>query len=342
MNPSESPPRPATAGAWTRRPLAAGGYAAVVLALIALAVVDAAGQSAGGGARTNLTLMAPAAPGGGWDLAARESQQALRSSGVVNNAQVVNVPGAAGTIGLSQTVGRSGDESLLMVTGTVMLGGIRVTGSDHTMADVAPVARLADDYEVLVVPADSPHRTLDDLLDAWRADPHGVAVGGGSLGGTDHLLAGMLASAAGIDPGQLNYLAYSGGGEVTTSLLSHTVQVGVSGFNDFADQIETGRFRALGLAAAEPVPGIDVPTLVDQGMDVVLTNWRGLMAPPGLDDGQLAELRDIATELVATEEWADALERNRWEDTFMTGDEFTEFLDAETARIDAIVEELGL
>ncbi|MGW7295569.1 Bug family tripartite tricarboxylate transporter substrate binding protein [Streptomyces xiamenensis] len=350
MSNPEHRPRSAAREVWQgrlgirrpRRPVFAGLYGVVVLALVALAVVDASSHAGGGSARTNLTLMAPAAPGGGWDLAARESQQAMRSSGVVNNVQVVNVPGAGGTIGLSQTVGRKGDESLLMVTGTVMLGAINVTGSDHTMADTTPIARLADDYLVVVVPSDSPFQTIEDLLEAWRQNPSGTTVGGGSLGGSDHLLAGLLARESGIDPEKLNYLAYSGGGEVTTALLSHTVHAGISGYNDFSDQIETGRFRALGLSAEDPIDGIDVPTFIEQGVDVALPNWRGVMAPPGLTEEEIQELRDIVTEMAASEEWADAVSRNRWKDTFMVGEEFEEFLTTETARIDQIVEELGL
>ncbi|MFB4197222.1 Bug family tripartite tricarboxylate transporter substrate binding protein [Streptomyces carpaticus] len=350
MSNPEHHPRSAAREVWQgrlgirrpRRPVFAGLYGIVVLALVALAVVDASSHAGGGSARTNLTLMAPAAPGGGWDLAARESQQALRSSGAVNNVQVVNVPGAAGTIGLSQTVGREGDESLLMVTGTVMLGGINVTGSEHTMDDVTPIARLADDYLVVVVPADSPFETLDDLLETWTANPSGTAIGGGSLGGTDHLLAGLLMRESGIDPGRLNYLAYAGGGEVTTALLSHTVDAGISGYNDFSDQIETGRFRALGLSAEQPIDGIDVPTFAEQGVDLALPNWRGVVAAPGLTEEEIAELRAIVTEMAQSEEWADAVTRNRWKDTFMVGEEFEEFLAAETARIDEIVEELGL
>ncbi|AUS77340.1 tripartite tricarboxylate transporter substrate binding protein [Actinoalloteichus sp. AHMU CJ021] len=325
-----------------KRPLVTGIYGVVVAALVVLAGIDAGNSAAGASARNKLTLMAPAAPGGGWDLAARESQQALRSSGVVNNAQVVNVPGAGGTIGLSQTVGRAGDETTLMVTGTVMLGAVEVNGSEHGLDDVTPIARLADDYVVVVVPADSPYQTLDDFLADWRSNPHGTAIGGGSLGGTDHLLAGLLAQEGGVDPGSLNYISYAGGGEVMTALLSHTVAVGVSGYNDFSDQIEAGRLRALGVSAAEPVEGIEIPTFIEQGVDVELPNWRGVMAPPGLTDEARAEMEAIITEMVETEEWADALDRNRWADTFMVGEEFEEFLDQDIARIRQVIEELGL
>ncbi|MDT0319857.1 Bug family tripartite tricarboxylate transporter substrate binding protein [Streptomyces millisiae] len=312
------------------------------LVLAAFAAVDASGSTSGATPRSKLTVMAPAAPGGGWDLASRELQQALRAGSIVNNAQVVNVPGAGGTIGLAQFAEIGPDPTRLMMTGTVMEGAITVNGSSVDLLDTTPIARLAEDYEVLVVPADSPFETLDDLLAAWRDDPHGLAIGGGGLGGTDHLLVGLTARAAGIDPARLNYVSFAGGGEVMTALLSHTVAVGVSGYNDFRDQIEAGNLRALAVSAEEPVPGIDTPTLVEQGIDVALPNWRGVVAPPGISDAERAELISIVTEMTQTPEWADALSRHRWVDSLLTGDEFTTFIREDQARVDAIIEELGL
>ena len=197
--------------------------------LVGVAAVNASGATAGVDPRAKLTIMAPAAPGGGWDLASRESQQVLRSTSVVNSVQVVNVPGAGGTIGLGQFTQLGDDPTNLMMTGTVMEGAITVNGSEATLGDTTPIARLAEDYIVFIVPANSPFQNLDDFIQAWRADPHGQAVGGGGIGGTDHLLTGLTARAAGIDPGEVNYVSYAGGGEVLTALLSNTVAVGVSG-----------------------------------------------------------------------------------------------------------------
>ncbi|MET0797761.1 MAG: tripartite tricarboxylate transporter substrate-binding protein, partial [Rhodococcus sp. (in: high G+C Gram-positive bacteria)] len=234
--------------------------ALVVVGAVTVAGIDAARSASGSDARAKLTLIAPAAAGGGWDLVARESQQALRSDGIVNNAQVVNVPGAGGTIGLSQLENLSGQPTTVMITGTVMLGGIAINNSDTTLADTVPIAKLAEDFEVFVVPKDSPIQNLEDMIEAWRANPGGLPIGGGSLGGIDHIVAGQLAQEADIDPAAINYIAYSGGGEVLTSLLSNTVGVAVSGFNDFRDQIEAGNVRALAVAAPEPLEGFDVDT----------------------------------------------------------------------------------
>ncbi|MDI9894642.1 tripartite tricarboxylate transporter substrate-binding protein [Rhodococcus sp. IEGM 1381] len=316
--------------------------ALAVVGAVTVAGIDAASSASGSDARAKLTLIAPAAAGGGWDLVAREAQQALRSDSIVNNAQVVNVPGAGGTIGLSQLDNLSGQATTVMITGTVMLGGIAINNSDTTLADTVPIAKLAEDFEVFVVPKDSPIQNLEDMIDAWRANPGGLPIGGGSLGGIDHIVAGQLAQEADIDPAAINYIAYSGGGEVLTSLLSNTVGVAVSGFNDFRDQIEAGNVRALAVASPEPLEGFDVDTFIEQGYNVDLVNWRGIVAPPGISDEDRQTLVDIVAEMVETEQWATAVERNRWKESVVTGDEFRDFLEIEQARITAILEELGL
>lgn len=317
-------------------------FAAVTAVFFVAATANASSSGGTATARSKLTLIAPAAPGGGWDGFARESQQAMRANGVVNTARVVNVPGAGGTIGLNQLGQMPGREDVLMITGAVMLGAIELADTETTLEDVTLIARVADDYNVLVVPAASPYQTIDDFVAGWAADPGGHAIAGGSLGGIDHLLSGLLAQEIGVDPQQVNYVAYSGGGEVLTSVLSNTAAAGISGYNEFSDQIEAGTVRALGTSAAEPVDGIDVPTFIESGLDVEMSNWRGYVAPAGISDETRDELVAIVTEMHATTEWEDAMTRNRWTDSFSTGAELEEFIAAETLRVAAIIEELGL
>ncbi|WP_313815306.1 tripartite tricarboxylate transporter substrate-binding protein [Citricoccus sp.] len=310
--------------------------------VVGLALVNAA---AGGGeatARSKLVLMAPAAPGGGWDGFARESQQAIKSDGISNNVQVVNVPGAGGTIGLGQFAQMEGRSDMMMVTGGVMVGAVELADSGVSMEDVEPLVRLADDYAALVVPADSPYETLDDFIAAWKQDPGGTSISGGSLGSIDHLLTGLVAEKVGIDPSQTNYIAYSGGGEALTSMLSGTTVAGMSGYNEVADQIEAGNLRALAISSKERLPGVDVPTFLEQGVDAEMANWRGLAAAPGVSEEDRGELLEIVAEYRQTEHWQDALERNSWTDSYMTGDEFEVFLDEEIDRTRDIVEGLGL
>lgn len=325
-----------------KKSIRTGVFALVVAVVTVLAFVNAAASGGTATARSKLTLIAPAAPGGGWDGFARESQQALRSNGIVNNPQVVNVPGAGGTIGLSQFVQTPGREDALLVTGGVMVGAIELADNPESMADVVPIARLADDFDVLVVTADSDFQTLDDFLAAWKANPGGNSIGGGSLGSIDNLLSGLLAQEVGIDPSEVNYVAYSGGGEALTSLLSHTTAVGMSGYNEVADQIEAGTLRALAISSEERLEGVDVPTFKEQGVDVAMSNWRGVVAAPGITDEAKAEFIAIITEMRESDEWKDTLERNSWTDSFATGEEFETFIQDEVSTASTIVKELGL
>jgi putative tricarboxylic transport membrane protein len=313
----------------------------VGLALVVAGVWDAASGNAGATARSQLTLIAPASAGGGWDGAAREIQQVMRSEGIVNSTTVLNIPGAGGTIGLNE-VAQMGDENqTLMVMGITMLGAIRVNSSTRDLSDVTPIARLTDDYDVLVVPADSPYDSVQDLMDDWTKDPNAFAFGGGSLGSVDQMIIAQLGQAAGIDPLDVNYIAYSGGGELATSLLSGTIKASVSGWADFSDQVEAGRLKALAVSAEEPVDFIDVPTLKDEGYDVTLTNWRGIVAPPGISDEDKAELQDIVTDVVESPAWAETLERNQWTDTFLIGEDFDQDLAEQISTVNQIWTDLG-
>lgn len=317
-------------------------FAILVVVVTGAAVVDAASSGGVSTARSKLTMIAPAAPGGGWDGFVREAQQVMRSDGIVTNPQVVNIPGAGGTIGLTQFVQEAGREDLVMVTGGVMVGAIELSDTKEGLDDVVPLARLADDYAVVVVPTDSPFQTLDELLGAWKEDPGAYAIGGGSLGSIDHLLGGMLAKELGVDPRLVNYIAYSGGGEALNALLSHTTPIGISGYNEVRGQIEAGNLRALAISSEERLPGSDVPTFKEQGVDVSMSNWRGLVAPPGISPDAKAELEAIISELHESPEWSEVVERNSWTDTYQTGPEFTGFIDDEVETVSEIVGDLGL
>lgn len=325
-----------------RRTLLHGGFAAVVAGTTAAALVNGAATAGGAGARSTMTLIAPAATGGGWDGFARESQQVMRSESIVNNVKVVNIPGAGGTIGLSQFIQSPGNPDTLLVTGGVMVGAIALGDGEATFEDVVPIARLADDYSALVVPADSELETLEEVMEVWSADPRGTSVSGGSLGSIDHLLSGRLTQVMGVDPQDLNYIAYSGGGEALNSLLSHTTTLGVSGYNEVADQVESGTLRALAISSPERLPGVDVPTFVEQGVDATMSNWRGFVGAPGITDEVRQEFVDIVTEMRESTAWQEAVERNSWTDNFMTGEEFETFIREETEQAEQIIDDLGL
>ena len=190
------------------------------------------------------TIMAPAAPGGGWDQTARTMQAVMQEAGVSGNVQVTNVPGAGGTIGLAQFVNQSnGNPEALIVGGYVMVGAILTNASPVDLTMVTPIARLTGEAEAIVVPASSDIQTMDDLVAKLKADPGAVSWAGGSAGGADHIAAGLIAKAIGVDPTKVNYIAFSGGGEALAAILGGQVTVGISGLGEFASQIEAGELR---------------------------------------------------------------------------------------------------
>jgi putative tricarboxylic transport membrane protein len=281
-----------------------------------------------------ITIVAPAAPGGGWDQTARAMQQALRATGLAGPVQVVNAAGAAGTIGLARFVrAERGNPNALLVTGLVMVSGIAANRSPVTLADVTPVARLSGEYEVIVVPAASPHRTLDDLVAAFRATPRAVSWGGGSAGGTDEILVRLLADRVGVPRGLVTYVAYSGGGQALASVLGGHVTAAVSGLGEFAAQLETGALRALAISAPERVHGVPIPTFREQGVDLSLLNWRGVVAPPGLSHADRGRLEHLVTAMARSPAWQAALGRGGWADLLLAGEPFARFIRDETARI---------
>lgn len=290
----------------------------------------------------DLQVMAPADPGGGWDSTARAMQPVLEEVGGVG-AEVYNVGGAAGTIGLAQFVEETaGDPHQLMVMGLVMVGGIVTNASQVTLEDVTPIASLTSEQEAIVVPADSEYETLEQLVEAWTVDPTSISWGGGSAGGTDHILVGLLAQAAGIDPSGVNYIAHAGGGEAVNQILSGAVTAGVSGVSEFADQVEAGEMRWLAVSGEEAPEGIDAPTIADSGFDVVLENWRGVMGAPDLSDADREAVVQLITEMHDSDAWQAALDENGWSDFFQAGDEFETFLGEERTRIEGVLAEIGL
>lgn len=305
-----------------------------------------------GFADTPIEIMAPAAPGGGWDTTAREMQRVLQEEGIAPTVEVYNVEGAGGTVGIAQLVNdEAGNDHHLMMMGLVMIGAIATNASPVTLEQTTPISSLTAEFEVIVVPADSEYQSLDDLIAAFQADPTAISWGGGSAGGTDHILVGLIAQAVGVDPTQINYVPFSGGGEALAAILGGQVSAGVSGVGEWLDQIESGELRALavsGVAAAEaggatPVTsGPIAPTLQEQGIDVELANWRGVVAPPEISDEGRDCLIAVVEQMVASEGWVQTREQYGWQDFAMFGDEFATFLNTERERVTGILTELGL
>jgi putative tricarboxylic transport membrane protein len=304
------------------------------------------GAATGGGDGTQmrgLRVLVPNAPGGGYDITARTAAKAMEDAEISGAVEVFNLPGAGGTVGLGRTVNESGNDRLVMSMGLGVVGSVYTNESPATLADTTPIARLTQETEIVVVGKDSPLRTFDDLLAAWTADPGAVPVGGGSSpGGPDHLAPMLMAEGIGLDPRAVNYISYDGGGELLAAVLGGKVVFGVSGLGEYADQIEAGELRVLAVTAPERVPGVDAPTLKEAGVDVEFTNWRGVVAPPGLDEAGRADLVAAFTALRESPEWAEALQRNGWQDAFLPGAGFGDYLQAESDRVAGVLRNLGL
>jgi putative tricarboxylic transport membrane protein len=289
-----------------------------------------------------LRIIAPAAPGGGWDQTARVMQQVLQEAGLASGVSVENIPGAAGTIGLARFIGAErGNGDAVMVSGLIMLGAIVTNRSPITLDEVVPIARLTGEYEVLAVPASSPFRTLADFLEAFRARPESISWGGGSAGGSDQILAGLIAEKAGVAPGRVNYIAFSGGGESLSAILGGQVSVGVNGLAEFAPHINAGTIRVLAISSGMRLTGLEAPTLREQGVDVEFENWRSVVAPPGITAGERRRLAETIDAMVRSAPWRRALEQYRWIDRYLAGDDYARFADAEEARVRGILRELG-
>lgn len=289
------------------------------------------------------TIIAPANPGGGWDQTARTMQAVLQDEKISDSVQVQNVPGAGGTIGLAQFASQNeGNANALIVGGYVMVGAILTNNAPVGLDAVTPIARLTGEYEAIVVPAASPIQTIEELVEALKADPGAVSWAGGSAGGTDHIAVGLMAKAAGVDPTAINYIAYSGGGEALAAILGNQVTAGVSSLGEFVAQVEAGTLRLLAVSSEERIEGIDAPTLKEAGLDVVLQNWRMVAAAPGLTDEQKAAVSADVEAMVKSASWQEQLATKGWADTYLAGAEFDAQLAADITATETVLKDIGL
>ncbi|MFT4149534.1 MAG: tripartite tricarboxylate transporter substrate binding protein [Paracoccaceae bacterium] len=289
------------------------------------------------------TIIAPAAPGGGWDQTARTMQEVLQSEKISGAVQVQNVPGAGGTVGLAQFVSQNaGKSDQLIVGGFVMVGAILTNASPVSLADVTPIARLTGEYEAIVVPASSEIKDINGLIEKLKADPGSVSWGGGSAGGTDHIAVGLIAKAAGVEPTRINYIAYSGGGEALAAILGSQVTAGVSSLGEFKAQADAGTLRILAVTSEERIAGVDAPTLKESGLDVVLQNWRMVAAAPGLSAEQTAAISADIEKMAKSKAWQDQLATKGWSDTYLAGDAFKAQLEKDIASTSAVLKDIGL
>ena len=324
-------PKTSRAGGLNRRILLATALAATMTPL-GRAMAEVKG----------LEIIAPAGPGGGYDQLARATQEVLQQNGLAAGVQVQNIPGAGGTIGLAQFVTKGSRSPSLLVAGLGLVGAIAINKSVVTLDQVTPLARLTGEYQPLVVAADSPIKSVNDLLTQFKADPGSVSWGGFALGSPDHILCALIVKAAGGDVAKMNYIVAGAGGEMLAQVMGGHLTVATGGLNEMAQQIQAGKLRAIGISSPERLPGVDIPTFKEQGVDATLVNWRGLMAPAKLRGADKEALDQAMGEMVRTEQWQALLKERGWVDMYQSAAEFSEFLGPERSRIEGILRDLGL
>jgi putative tricarboxylic transport membrane protein len=325
------------------RPAIATIGLALALSSVAACGVTDKSSSADGDTVSDLRIMVPNSPGGGYDITARTAAKVMEDSEITSGTEVFNLEGAGGTVGLARTVNEKGNGDLTMLMGLGVVGASYTNETSATLTQTTPIAKLIEEYGAIMVPKDSPFKTIDDLVTAWKADPGSLSVGGGSSpGGPDHLLPMQLAQAVGIDPRDVRFVSYDGGGDLLPALLGDKLDFATSGAGEFKDQIANGDIRVLATSGNERIEGIDAPTLKESGIDLLFTNWRGVVAPPGISEAQKQRLIDAFSKLHDTQEWKDALKANSWVDAFETGDDFGDFIVAQDKRVADTLGELGL
>lgn len=311
--------------------------------LAALAAAGALPLSAQAAAA--IKMMLPANPGGGWDTTGRALGKALQDAGVASSVTYDNKGGAAGAIGLAQFVnGSKGDPNSMMVMGAVMLGGIITGKPPVSLSQATPLARLTSEYNVFVLPANSPYKSMAEVVAQLKKDPGSIKWGGGSRGSTEHIAAAMIAREVGVDPAKINYVAFRGGGEAISAILGGNVTVGGSGFSEFAEYISTGKMKPIGVTSGQRLKGAasSIPTLKEQGINVEIGNWRGVYGAPGISKAQRDELAAQIEKATKSKAWAEALQKNDWTPAWLAGDAFAKFVDDEFASLRATMIKSGM
>ncbi|MBO1075575.1 Bug family tripartite tricarboxylate transporter substrate binding protein [Roseomonas marmotae] len=291
---------------------------------------------------SSMNVFVPAGPGGGWDGLGRAIEQVSRQAGLVGSFQFENVGGAGGTVGLPRFVAqrRSRGDSI-MIGGAIMVGAVLANRSPVGLKDTTPLARLITEPGIIVVPAESDIKDIKGLLAALKENPGGTSVAGGSAGGIDHIVLGLMLKSQGRSAKDGSYVAFAGGGPAQAAILGAQVKAGISGISEFAEQVKAGRMRAL--ATTGETRSLDgVPTLKESGVDIAMGNWRGVFGPPGMKPADKEKMVKFFTDLDALPAWREMCERQGWERAHLSGDAFAEFLKQDEAATGTVLKEVGL
>lgn len=292
--------------------------------------------------------IAPANPGGGWDFTCRQIGKIMFDIGAVDTPiQVVNMAGAGGGLAYNYVVNERNDDPDLIVAAssatTTRLAQNAYAGM--TAAQVRFVGAIGIDPGVLVVAADSPFKTLKDMVDAAVANPGSVAFAGGSaVGGFDHMKPLMVLKAGGLtDITKIKYIGLDGGADAITQTIGGFTQVMTGDLSEVVGFLKSGDVRVLAVLTDARVPGFDdIPTAKEQGYDVVAGNWRGLYIPRGVSDETFNMWADRLQKVADSDEWKAAMKANGLAPFTMVGSDFQSYIDGLVAKIRVMSKDLGV
>ena len=320
-----------------RRILAAGGATACLIG-------TGTPLWAQGAAPTPLAvarIYIPGGEGGGWDQTGRALGASLLAAGLAGRVDYENKGGKGGTIGLADFVARySKDPGALLIGGMVMLGAIAVGRPAVTLAQVSPVARLTNDFMVLVSKTGAGPASMARLVEAMRKDLGSVAFTGGSAGGVDHMLAGMIARQLRLDVTRLRYLPTASGREAVALLDKGEAQIAISSYSVFQADIEKKALTPLAVSSRKSLFG--VPSLAEQGVNTDLGNWRAVFGAGQVSAAERENLRRVVVAATQHPSWAQALQEKKWIGSLMHGKDFADVLTIEQAIASAVTMMLHL
>ena len=292
-----------------------------------------------------IEFIAPANPGGGWDTICRTSARVLQKTGLITKPiYVSNMPGGSGSVAIAYVVKkRKGDSHLLVAASNSVTFSMAIKRALYTYDDVTPLAQVASEYGGYMVRADSRFKNLGDLVAALKADPKSVTFGGGSAPGSmDHIKVALLGKALGKDPLKIVYVPFQGGGEAMASLLGGHTDVAPLDVSEVAGQLEAGKVRVLAVLSEKRLKDFpNLPTAVEQGVDVTFTVWRGLYMAPGVPKEAVNFWAKTIKKMVATPEWDKERKKIGWEPVVKFGNDFDIYVKAELNRYKTLLKELG-
>lgn len=295
---------------------------------------------------TTIEIVAPAGPGGGWDLTARAIQRAATEEKLVNkNIIVSNKPGGGGAVGWNYLKGKEGNAHFLAANSSLILLNNLLGSSPLTYKDFTPLAMMTTEWISVAVKADSPYKTGKDLLDALKKDPGSMTIGvGPSLGNNDHLSFIRVAQKFGVDTSKLKWVVFEGaGGEVVMNLLGGHVGLVTTALSETLTQHKAGKVRILGITADKRAAVLpEVPTWKEQGVDLVFPHWRGVMGPPGMTPAQIAYWDKVLGGVAKSDGFKKTIESLNGEVYYKNSAEFTKFLEEQNAALGPLIDNLGL